>query len=47
MEDAFKLKENAGMLADVKTYDAAKARLESGEDELIPLGITEHKLRLT
>jgi hypothetical protein len=35
------------MLADVKAYDAAKARLRSkdGEDELIPLEITERRLR--
>lgn len=39
-----KLMEDAEMLADVKAYDAAKARLEDGEDELIPLGITERRL---
>ena len=32
------------MLADVKAYDAAKARLDDGSDELIPLEITEHRL---
>ena len=32
------------MLADVKAYDAAKARIERGEDELIPLEITERRL---
>jgi hypothetical protein len=37
--------EDAGMLADVKAYDAAKARLENGEDELIPLEITERRAR--
>jgi hypothetical protein len=37
--------EDADMLADVKAYDAAKARLEDGEDELIPLEITERRLR--
>jgi hypothetical protein len=37
--------EDAEMLADVKAYDAAKARLETGEDELIPLEITERRLR--
>jgi DNA-binding XRE family transcriptional regulator len=37
--------EDAEMLADVKAYDAVKARLEDGEDELIPLEITERKLR--
>src|SRR5271157_1564511 len=40
-----KLMEDAEMLADVKAYDAAKARLEDGEDELIPLEITERRLR--
>jgi len=40
-----KLMEDAEMLADVKAYDAAKARLEVGEDELIPLEITERRLR--
>ena len=33
------------MLADVKAYDAAKLRLEDGEDELIPLEMTERRLR--
>ena len=28
----------------MKAYDAAKRRLERGEDELIPLGITERRL---
>ncbi len=32
------------MLADVKAYDAAKARLEDGEDENFPLEITERRL---
>jgi mRNA interferase RelE/StbE len=40
-----KLMEDAEMLADVKAYDAAKARLEDGENELIPLEITERRLR--
>ena len=40
-----KLMEDAEMLADVKAYDAAKARLENGGDELIPLEITERRLR--
>jgi DNA-binding XRE family transcriptional regulator len=40
-----KLMEDAEMLADVKAYDAAKARLQSGEDELIPLEVTERRLR--
>jgi DNA-binding XRE family transcriptional regulator len=37
--------QHAEMLADVKAYDAAKARLEAGADELIPLEITERRLR--
>jgi DNA-binding XRE family transcriptional regulator len=40
-----RLLEDAEMLADVKAYDAAKARLEDGEDELIPLEITERRLK--
>ena len=40
-----KLMEDAKMLADVKAYDAAKARLDDGSDELIPLEITERRLR--
>ncbi len=32
------------MLADVQAYDTAKARLENGEDELIPLEIIERSL---
>jgi ribosome-binding protein aMBF1 (putative translation factor) len=44
MDRLKKLTEDAEMLADIKAYDAAKARIERGEDELIPLEIT--KLRL-
>jgi DNA-binding XRE family transcriptional regulator len=40
-----KLMEDAEMLADVKAYDAAKARLEHGEDELIPLEMSERRMR--
>jgi DNA-binding XRE family transcriptional regulator len=40
-----KLMADAEMLADVKAYDAAKARLEAGGDELIPLQITERRLK--
>ena len=32
------------MLADIKAYDAAKARLASGDNELIPLELTERRL---
>ena len=45
VEDLQKLMEDAEMLADVKAYDAAKARLENGDDELIPLEITERRLK--
>jgi len=38
MEDFRGLMDNAEMLADVRAYDAAKGRLDRGEDELIPLG---------
>lgn len=40
-----KLMEDAEMLTDVKAYDAAKARLDDGSDELIPLEITERRLQ--
>jgi len=40
-----KLIEDAEMLADVKAYDAAKARLDDGSDEIIPLEITERRLK--
>src|SRR5271170_5669699 len=40
-----RLMEDAEMLVDVRAYDAAKARLEDGEDELIPLEITERRLK--
>jgi DNA-binding XRE family transcriptional regulator len=45
VEDLQKLMDDAEMLADVKAYDAAKARLEDGDDELVPLEITERRLR--
>ena len=45
IKDLQKLMEDAEMLADVKAYDAAKARLADGEDELIPLEISERRLR--
>jgi hypothetical protein len=35
-----RLMDDAEMLADVRAYDAAKGRLDRGEDELIPLEIT-------
>ncbi|HUO25469.1 MAG TPA: helix-turn-helix transcriptional regulator [Candidatus Aquilonibacter sp.] len=45
VEDLRKLMEGAEMLADVRAYDAANARLAAAEDELIPLEITERRLR--
>ncbi len=39
-----RLMDDAEMLADVKAYDAAKARLASGEDELVPFEIVERRL---
>jgi DNA-binding XRE family transcriptional regulator len=44
MEELKRLMDDAEMLSDVKAYDAAKARLARGEDELIPLDITERRL---
>ena len=44
MDDLKKLMDDAEMLADVIAYDAAKARIEGGEDELIPLAIAERRL---
>jgi len=35
-EEYLKLLEQAEMLEDIRDYDAAKAELENGEDELIP-----------
>jgi ribosome-binding protein aMBF1 (putative translation factor) len=39
-----KLIDDAEMLADVKAYDAAKARIASGNEELVPLEIDERRL---
>ena len=44
MDELKKLMDDAEMLSDVKAYDAAKARMERGQDELIPLEITERSL---
>jgi mRNA interferase RelE/StbE len=44
MKELRKLMEDAEMLADVRAYDAVKARLEKGEDELVPLALTERRL---
>jgi mRNA interferase RelE/StbE len=45
VERLHKLMEDAEMLADVKAYDAAKARLENGGDELVPLDIIERTIK--
>lgn len=45
MKELQKLIADAEMLADVRAYDAAKARLQSGDDELIPLEVTERRLK--
>jgi mRNA interferase RelE/StbE len=45
VERLHKLMRDAEMLADVEAYDAAKARLARGEDELIPLELIERKLQ--
>ena len=45
VKDLEKLMQDAEMLADVRAYEAAKSRLDDGEDELIPLEITERRLR--
>jgi ribosome-binding protein aMBF1 (putative translation factor) len=44
MAELKKLMDDAEMLADVRAYDTAKARIKHGEDELIPLKITERRL---
>jgi len=40
LNDLQRLISDAEMLADITAYDRAKARLERGEDELIPFEIT-------
>jgi mRNA interferase RelE/StbE len=44
MERLKKLIYDAEMLADIAAYDAAKARIARGEDELVPLEIDERRL---
>jgi DNA-binding XRE family transcriptional regulator len=44
VKDLRKLMNDAEMLADVKAYDAARSRLDRGDDELVPLTITERRL---
>ena len=44
VEDLQRLMADAEMLADVRAYDAAKRRLDRGEDELIPFEITERRV---
>lgn len=40
-EEYLKLLEQAEMLEDIRDYDAAKAELENGKDELIPSEVVE------
>ena len=44
MDQLKRLMDDSEMLADVRAFDAAKARMERGEDELIPLEITERRI---
>ena len=44
MERLKKLMDDAEMLSDVQAYDATKARIESGEEELIPLELIQRRL---
>lgn len=44
VEEFQKLMDDAEMLADVIAYDAAKRRIERGEDEVIPLEIAERRI---
>lgn len=44
MTELKKLMDDAEMLSDVKAFDAATARLARGEDELIPLDLTERRI---
>lgn len=44
VEEFQKLMDDTEMLADVTAYDAEKARIERGEDEVIPLAITERRI---
>ena len=39
-----KLMDDAEMLADVRAYDAAKSRLDRGDDEAIPFEMVERRL---
>ncbi len=44
VDELQKLIADAEMLADVKAYDAAKVRLDLGEDEVVPFEITERRV---
>ena len=44
VEELRKLIDDAEMLADVKAYDAAKAGIDAGEEEVIPFAITERRV---
>lgn len=44
VETLQKLMDDAEMLADIRAFDEAKARLDRGEDELVPLELTKQRL---
>ena len=44
VEHLQKLMDDAEMLADVRAYDAAKSRLDRGDDEVIPFEMAERRL---
>ena len=44
VEHLQKLMDDAEMLADVRAYDAAKSRLDRGDDEVIPFEMVERRL---
>lgn len=45
MKDLKKLMADAEILADVRAYDAAKARLARGDDEIIPFELVERRVK--
>jgi DNA-binding XRE family transcriptional regulator len=44
MDKMKKLMNDSEMFSDVRSYDATKARIERGDDEIIPLEIIERRL---
>ncbi len=43
-KDFEQLQADSEMLADIEAYDAARARLDKGEDEVIPFSIVKRRL---